>query len=93
MGSEVSNAPERIWAEDWSGSWNDDTGVLGFDRDNDHDCKYVRADLHADLLRAADELADAFECTLDGGGIVGRGWAMKCRSALSAYKKAKEKLG
>lgn len=86
MGSEVSRAPERIWAADQKyaegieGSWHVDSSTYG-------GSEYIRADLHEGLLRAADELAEAVQarsCIENMGHI---------DAALASYKKAKEKLG
>jgi hypothetical protein len=41
----MSEAPERIWAEDISKAWLDDSGVWGVARE-DHDVEYIRADIH-----------------------------------------------
>jgi hypothetical protein len=41
----MNEAPERIWAEDISKAWLDDSGVWGVARE-DHDVEYIRVDIH-----------------------------------------------
>ena len=41
----MSEAPERIWAEDADKDWSQDSGVWGVDKENSYDVEYIRADL------------------------------------------------
>lgn len=97
----MSKAPKRIWTtgNDHTGSWNN--------HEIDHlpQAEYLRADLHAELVKAADELAaqmrDIAEWTdaeIPDGEFT-RGWNSclmpinaKAAAALSAYQSTKEKL-
>ena len=50
----MSDAPERIWAEDSNTDWSQDNGVWGVDKENSHDVEYIRADLHDLQTRIAE---------------------------------------
>lgn len=47
----MSEAPERIWAEDCGKDWSDDSGVWGCDKENDYDVEYIRANIHEDRVK------------------------------------------
>lgn len=81
----MTDAPKRIWAYKWHQYET---------RNGPSQTEYIRADLHADLLRAADSLAGAvdqernmtcqdFGMQVKASEVVG--------AALTAYKQAKEK--
>lgn len=59
----MSDAPERIWAEDVSKEWKDDSGVWGVDKEAEHDVEYIRKDISdariAELEAERDALAEA----------------------------------
>ncbi|MCP4488806.1 MAG: hypothetical protein GY820_16075 [Gammaproteobacteria bacterium] len=93
----MTDAPERIWAfyapdieED-----NPKCNIVAGDQVMHGAQQYIRADLHAELMRAADSLAGAvdqernmtcqdFGMQLKASEVVG--------AALTAYQQSKEKL-
>lgn len=89
----MTKAPERIWV----------TGKKGFcSRWNDHPedgyhshVEYIRSDIHAELVKAADELAAAVDAehnmVCQDFGIQLEAYNRVC-DALTAYKQAKDKL-
>ena len=42
----MSEAPERIWAEDVDKDWSYGSGAWGCDREEIHEVEYIRADIH-----------------------------------------------
>ena len=93
----MSEAPKRIWAEpEYSGHTQDCGEWDRFDSDNPNATQYIRADLHAELMRAADELAERAQSGFDWIEMIeGKGnsaVSVNLRSALAAYNKAKEHL-
>ena len=46
----MTGAPDKIWVEDTSKDWFDDSGVWGVDQENQYDVEYTRSDI-ADTLR------------------------------------------
>jgi hypothetical protein len=61
----MTNAPERIWAEDISKAWLDDSGVWGVERE-DHDVEYIRVDIHEALIKdCLDDYKAAFGEAVD----------------------------
>ena len=47
----MSGAPDKIWVEDTSKDWFDDSGVWVVDQENQYDVGYTRSDI-ADELQA-----------------------------------------
>lgn len=80
------------WGGDWVqiGDWDTSLDGLTF---AEHGKRFVDADLHADLLRAADELADAVD---QERNMVCQDFGMQLKAsevvdaALTAYRKVKE---
>lgn len=89
----MTKAPERIWIQDPDGC-----GAVSFcDKQvNADDQQYIRADLHNELMRAADSLADAVE---QERNMACQDFGMQLKAsevvdaALTAYQQSKEKLG
>ena len=54
----MSEAPERIWAEDVGKDWSYDSGVWGVDREESHDVEYIRADIHETRVKELELPAD-----------------------------------
>lgn len=86
----MTDAPKRIWAAECRKTystvwWPDDGGGGG--------TEYIRADLHEELIKAADKLADAVSnCVTEDGCDYTMEMATKLDLSYSAYRKAKEKL-
>ncbi|MCP3654359.1 MAG: hypothetical protein GY766_05610 [Herbaspirillum sp.] len=79
-------APERIWAEPGMPGYLDEVSPT-------YTVGYIRADLHAELMRAADSLAGAVAGHVSEDDCdYTMEMATKLDVALSAYKQAKEKL-
>lgn len=80
-------APERIWAEPGMSGYLDEVSPT-------YTVGYIRADLHAEVMRAADELAEAVD---QERNMVCQDFGMQLKAsevvaaALTAYQKAKEK--
>jgi hypothetical protein len=78
-------APERIWAEPGMPGYLDEVSPT-------YTVGYIRADLHAELMRAADDLAEAVAGHVSEDDCdYTMEMATKLDVALSAYKQAKEK--
>lgn len=79
----MTDAPKRTWAE--PSQYPEEWTATAYNR-TELDVEYIRADLHAELVKAADELAEAvMDMTFSDNAIA-------ARAALTAYKQAKEKL-
>lgn len=89
----MSDAPERIW---YNGSTQHSRELRWIEPESDihPQIAYIRADLHDDLVKAADELANHTAQQLfymdlcDDKGDLYR----NMQNALTAYRKAKEKM-
>jgi hypothetical protein len=46
----MSGAPDKIWVEDTSKDWFDDSGVWGVDKENQYDVEYTRSEIVDELL-------------------------------------------
>lgn len=82
----MNDAPERIWINecDYSQAVSE-PAITGIE--------YTRADLHADLIKAADELAEVLRGGLQADAFTTyEDWERVAISDLAAYSKAKEKL-
>jgi len=75
----INKAPERIWAEPGMPGYTDGPCAT-------YTVEYTRSDLHAELVKAADELAEAVaDMTFSDNAIA-------ALAALTAYQSTKEKL-
>lgn len=82
----MTKAPERIWFTKVG-----DNIIPNSYKLDDADTKYIRADLHAELMRAADEVARLLNDEADCYAEFDKG-RIEMKKALTAYKQAKEKL-
>lgn len=85
----MTDAPERIWAKTNAGPMELENWYLKEPSLNM--TEYIRADLHADLLRAADKLAK-WVADGDGEGCLSIDAYNTEIALVAAYKQAKEKL-
>ena len=90
----MNKAPERIWAwvdydGNWDGTWLANSETLQPERLPD--AEYIRADLHAELVKAADELARLMKGEADCYAEFDNG-RIEIKKALTAYQQAKEKM-
>ena len=93
----MNDAPERIWAQDANpsecnycggGWWDDECG----NTQCPHIVEYIRSDINAELVKAADELAEAMEWFMEHAEYHYGATCQIPQDAFTAYKQAKEKL-
>lgn len=82
-----TDAPKRIWATEDSENFGEDR--FHSRRPFSGGTEYIRSDLHAELMRAADELATLLEARVIGEDLE---YHIERAEALAAYNKAKENL-
>ena len=57
----MSGAPDKIWVEDTSKDWFDDSGVWGVDQENQYDVEYTRSDIAEELQAEVAQLREVLE--------------------------------